>query len=346
MNAALRVLSPGLVTTLQDLGRPGYARLGIPGGGALDPVALRAANALAGNPQDAGALEVTYAGPALAIDAQSARLAFAGADAAIEILSGMDATCGRTVETMRSVRVQRGQIVRIGPLIRSALLYIAVEGGFEVEPVLGSASTYLRGGFGGWQGRALVAGDRLPLRLDSVREHEEQRLEGLDLAVPTRLRVIDGPQIDYFSSEEIAAFFSSEYTVCAADRMGMRLHGRALRHSRSFDIASDGTATGSIQISGSGQPIVLLADRQTTGGSPKIATVVSADLPALGRIPIGCKIGFERVTIETAEVLRRALFAEIDGISSGIVGLGAGIAERATDLLRCNLISGVVDACI
>lgn len=136
MNAALRVLSPGLVTTLQDLGRPGYARLGIPGGGALDPVALRAANALAGNPQDAGALEVTYAGPALAIDAQSARLAFAGADAAIEILSGMDATCGRTVETMRSVRVQRGQIVRIGPLIRSALLYIAVEGGFEVEPVL------------------------------------------------------------------------------------------------------------------------------------------------------------------------------------------------------------------
>jgi len=346
MNAALRVLSPGLVTTLQDLGRPGYARLGIPGGGALDPVALRAANALAGNPQDAGALEVTYAGPALAIDAQSARLAFAGADAAIEILSGMDATCGRTVETMRSVRVQRGQIVRIGPLIRSALLYIAVEGGFEVEPVLGSVSTYLRGGFGGWQGRALVAGDRLPLRLDSVREHEEQRLEGLDLAVPTRLRVIDGPQIDYFSSEEIAAFFSSEYTVCAADRMGMRLHGRALRHSRSFDIASDGTAPGSIQISGSGQPIVLLADRQTTGGYPKIATVVSADLPALGRIPIGCKIGFERVTIETAEVLRRALFAEIDGISSGIVGLGAGIAERATDLLRCNLISGVVDACI
>jgi len=126
----------------------------------------------------------------------------------------------------------------------------------------------------------------------------------------------------------------------------MRLHGRTLRHSRSFDIASDGTAPGSIQISGSGQPIVLLADRQTTGGSPKIATVVSADLPALGRIPIGCKIGFERVTIETAEVLRRALFAEIDGISSGIVGLGAGIAERATDLLRCNLISGVVDACI
>ena len=227
MNAALRVLSPGLVTTLQDLGRPGYARLGIPGGGALDPVALRAANALAGNPQDAGALEVTYAGPALAIDAQSARLAFAGADAAIEILSGMDATCGRTVETMRSVRLQRGQIVRIGPLIRSALLYIAVEGGFEVESVLGSVSTYLRGGFGGWQGRALVAGDRLPLRLDSVREHEEQRLEGLDLAVPTRLRVIDGPQIDYFSSEEIAAFFSSEYTVCAADRRNATPRPRA-----------------------------------------------------------------------------------------------------------------------
>jgi allophanate hydrolase len=307
---------------------------------------LRAANAIAGNPQDAGALEVTYAGPTLAIDAQSARLAFAGADATIEILSDMDATGGRTVETMRSVRLERGQIVRIGPVIRGAVLYIAVEGGFEVEPVLGSVSTYLRGGFGGWQGRALVAGDRLQLRLDSVRQREERRLEGLDLAVPARLRAIDGPQIDYFSSEEIAAFFSSEYTVCAADRMGMRLHGRALSHSGSFDIASDGTAPGSIQISGNGQPIVLLADRQTTGGYPKIATVISADLPALGRIPIGSKIGFERITIETAEALRRALFAKIDGISSGLIGLGGGTAERSTDLLRCNLISGVVDACI
>jgi biotin-dependent carboxylase-like uncharacterized protein len=344
MNAALRILSPGLLTTLQDLGRAGYQQLGIPVGGALDPVSLRAANALAGNPPDAGALEVAYVGPTFAIDAQSVRMSFVGAAAMIEVFSGMNATCGWPVETMRSIRLQRGEVVRIGALSRGAVLYVAVEGGFEVEPVLGSVSTYIRGGFGGWHGRALVEGDRLPLCRECASERNDCRLDGIDLSVPTRLRAIDGPQIDHFSNEDIASFFDSEYIVCAGDRMGMRLHGRKLDHSRGFDITSDGIAPGSIQISGSGQPIVLLADRQTTGGYPKIATVISADLPALGRLPIGAKIGFERTTIDAAQALRRKLFVEIDGIYARIVPLGCGIVERAPNLLQLNLISGVVDA--
>jgi allophanate hydrolase subunit 2 len=208
MNAALRVLSPGLMTTLQDLGRTGYQQLGIPGGGALDPVGLRAANTLAGNPPDAGGLEVVYAGPTFAVEARSARVSFVGAEARIEVFPSQDATCGRPVETMQSIRLQRDEIVRIGSLARGAVLYVAVEGGFDIAPVLGSMSTYIRGGLGGWHGRALVEGDRLPLCRESASDRDDCRLEGMDLSVPSRLRVIDGPQIDYFSNEEIAALFA------------------------------------------------------------------------------------------------------------------------------------------
>jgi allophanate hydrolase subunit 2 len=150
--------------------------------------------------------------------------------------------------------------------------------------------------------------------------------------------------VDYFSDEQVASFFAGEYTVSAGDRMGLQLRGRRLTHLRGFDIVSDGIAPGSIQISGSGDPIVLLADRQTTGGYPKIATVISADLPALGRIPVGAKIAFEQISVEAAETLRRKLFTEIEAIPSRLVPLRGEIAERAPQLWQSNLISGVVDA--
>jgi biotin-dependent carboxylase-like uncharacterized protein len=345
MNPALRVLAPGLLTTIQDLGRPGYQSLGIPVSGALDPVSLRAANALAGNAPDVGALEVAYVGPTLAIEADDVRLAFVGAPASIEILPGLAASSGRPVESMRSIRVRRGEVVRIGSLAGGAVLYVSVEGGFDIEPVLGSVSTYLRGGLGGWQGRALAAGDRLPLARGRATDRDESRLHGLDLKVPARFRAIVGPQSDHFSDRELASFFESEYVVCAgSDRMGMRLDGRPIHHARGFDITSDAIAPGSIQVPGSGQPIVLLADRQTTGGYPKIATVISADLPALGRVPIGTRIAFERCTAEAAQALRRRLIAEIDAIGARIVPLGRDDAAVAPRLLGANLISGVVDA--
>ena len=313
--------------------------------GALDPVSLCAANALVGNATGAGALEVAYVGPTLIVEADSARLAFAGGKAPIEVLPNETAASGTRIESMRTIHLRRGEVVRVGSLSDTAVLYIAVEGGLKIEPMLGSVSTDIRGGIGGWHGRALIAGDRLPLRQKAAIACGESRILGLNLKAPARFRAIAGPQSNYFSRENIKRLFQNEYTVCAgSDRMGMRLEGPKLDHVGGFNIISDGIAPGSIQVPGSGQPIVLLADRQTTGGYPKIATVISADLPALGRVPIGRKIAFEQVTIEEALELRRQLRHEIDGLSDRIELLNSGGPDMTARLLDSNLISGAIDA--
>jgi biotin-dependent carboxylase-like uncharacterized protein len=345
MTPGLRVLSPGLLTTVQDAGRVGYQRLGIAVSGALDSFSLRAANALAGNPLGMGALEVAYVGPTLQVDAEQVRLAFVGAHAEIDILPDASATDAQRIEPMRSIRLRRGEVVRIGSLSDGAVLYIAIEGGFDIAPVLGSVSTYIRGGFGGWHGRALRTGDRVPLRCDRTGDREDCRFDGLDLSRPPRFRAVVGPQRDLFSDREIATFFASEFTVSAdSDRVGMRLCGAQVHDARGVNMTSDGIAPGSIQVPGSGQPIVLLADRQTTGGYPKIATVISADLPALGRVPIGAKIAFEPITVDAAQALRREHADEIGRICDRIVPIDRDATEIAPLLLDSNLISGVVDA--
>jgi biotin-dependent carboxylase-like uncharacterized protein len=345
MTPALRVIAPGLLTTIQDLGRPGHQHLGIPPSGALDPMSLRAANALVGNAAGAGALEVAYMGPTLAVEADSVRIAVAGGQAPVEIHREGAAFPGARVECMRSVRLRRGDVIRIGSLAGAAVLYVAVEGGFDLAPVLGSVSTYISGGFGGMNGRALLADDRLPLVRDAATERIEWRLDGLDLRPRSRIRVIAGPQSDYFSEPAMARFFAGEYVVgTGSDRMGMRLTGPPIDHLRGFNITSDGIAPGSIQVPGNGQPIVLLADRQTTGGYPKIATVISADLPALGRLPIGARIGFAPGTRAAASAARRELHEEIARLSDRIVPLRQGGADLAARLYDSNLISGVADA--
>lgn len=345
MSPALRVISPGLLTTIQDLGRPGYQHLGIPVSGALDPISLRAANALVGNAPGTAALEVAYVGPTLAVEADDVRMSFVGANTVIEVLPDETASAGTLFGIMESIHLRCGDVVRIGTLREATTLYVAVEGGFDIAPVLGSVSTYLRGHLGGWQGRALAMGDRLPLVRNTATEHDEFRLDGLDLSAPARFRVIAGPQRDYFSANALSSFFDAEYTVAAgSDRMGMRLDGHEIEHSRGYNITSDAVAPGSIQVPGNGKPIVLLADRQTTGGYPKIATVISADLPALGRLPIGAKIAFEPVTMEAAVAARRELFAEIDALNDKMVPLTASHAVVASRLLDSNLISGIVDA--
>jgi biotin-dependent carboxylase-like uncharacterized protein len=345
VNPRLDIIQPGLLTTVQDLGRIGYQNLGIGVSGALDPIALRAANALVGNAPNAGALEVLYVGPTIAVEADDVRVSFAGAGAAIEILPDIAATSGKRIHSMRSIRLRRGQIVRIGSLSEGAVLYIAVEGGFAIEPMLGSLSTDIRSGIGGWQGRALVAGDRIPLRLAHASDGDDNLIEGLDLRPPSVVRAIPGPQSDYFSESELACFFASQYVVGASNRMGMRLEGRSIAHARGYNITSDAVAPGSIQVTGNGQPIVLLADRQTTGGYPKIATVVSADMPALGRLPIGARIDFAAVSMEEAQRLRRILLAEIEQIPHRVVPTAACKTELEASprLAHHNLISGVVD---
>jgi biotin-dependent carboxylase-like uncharacterized protein len=345
MTPSLRVLSPGLSTTVQDLGRFGSQRLGVSVGGALDAVAFGAANALVGNPRNTGALEAIYTGPSFTVEAENARLAFAGGDTAIEILPDAEATVGETIAPGRSVRLRRGQIIRVGSIRNGATLYMAVEGGFDIAPVLGSVATDSRGGIGGWHGRALIEGDVLPLRRAATSEREEFRLDGVSLAAPARFRAVLGPQSDHFSDTEIERFFTSEYVVSAgSNRMGMRLQGPPLRHRRGFNIVSDAIATGAIQVPGSGQPIVLLADHQTTGGYPKIATIISADLPALGRLPIGARISFAPVGLEQATAARRELASALGELEDKIVRIAPAPAAVAARLLECNLISGVHDA--
>jgi biotin-dependent carboxylase-like uncharacterized protein len=345
MRPALRVLAPGLMTTLQDLGRRGYQHLGIPVSGALDAVGLCAANALVGNAPGTGALEIAYHGPTLAVEADSVRVAFAGGAAAVEILSGDGARRGRRVRPCQSVRLSRGEVLRVGALTGSAVGYLAVEGGFDAPPVLGSQSTYARAGLGGFQGRPLRAHDLLPLKLAQAAVCEESMLPALDLAPPGRVRVVFGPQDAAFTERGKRTLLEGSFTLSAAsDRMGMRFEGPTLEHSDGYNIVSDGIAPGSIQVPGSGLPIILLADRQTTGGYPKIATVISADLPALGRLVPGARLAFTAVSVAEAEAAHRQLAARLAALPRQVVALRSAPAVDAAALLGANLVSGVVSA--
>jgi biotin-dependent carboxylase-like uncharacterized protein len=347
MTAALRVLAPGLMTTLQDLGRPGWQHLGVPVSGALDHVSLRAANLLVGNPTGVGALEIAYQGPTLRVEADSVRVALAGGRAPIDILpADGDGSAGRRLAPCESVRLLRGEVLRIGALTGSAVAYLAVEGGFAIAPVLGSQSTLIRAAIGGFEGRALRAGDVLPLKQSNAVEREEVMLPPLDLTPPRRIRIVLGPQDDYFRPAGLRALLESTYTVSqASDRMGMRLEGPPLEHSaKGYNIVSDGIAHGSIQVPGNGLPIILLADRQTTGGYPKIAAVISADIPVVGRMTPGAKIAFEVVDIQAAEAAARQLAADIAAMAANLAPAQREAKIDVGRLLGENLVSGVVSA--
>jgi biotin-dependent carboxylase-like uncharacterized protein len=342
MSGSLRVVQPGVRTTVQDLGRIGAQRLGIPVSGALDPVALRAANTVVGNPQSTAGLEMAALGPTLEVEAESARVAVAGGNAPI-LIERCDGS-RREVPPLESIRLVEGDRLRIGAITGAAVAYLAVEGGLALPPFFGSLSTYVRGGFGGLHGRALAAGDRLPLVMAAVEARTELRLDRFDLAPAATVRIVLGPQADYFTPEAMAALLGAPYVVTReADRMGLRLEGPHLAHAKGYNIVSDGIAPGSIQVPGSGQPIVLLADRQTTGGYPKIATVISADLAALGRVLPGMGLRFTAVTVAEAQAARRALEAEMGALTRRL----ESARPDGPDLNRlydANLVSGVVHA--
>ena len=309
MMPALKVIAYGLHTSVQDKGRFGYQDIGVPPSGPLDRVSLRLANALVGNPPDTPALELLLQGPTLEVMAESARIALVGCNSGIEIRSGN----ARTVAAGQSVRLVRGEVFRIGVLRDSVCAYLALEGGLDIPPVLGSASTYARGAIGGFQGRRLQPNDILPLKLAGVDARTEYALSrSLDLALDQPIRVVLGPQADYFTAGAVHTFLSSTYTVSPqADRMGYRLEGPVLTHALGYNIVSDGIVTGSIQVPGSGLPIVLMVDNPTTGGYPKIATVISADIPVIARRKPGRPIRFIAVDVHEAELLRKEQEAAI-----------------------------------
>ena len=342
MSAYLRVIAAGLGTSVQDAGRFGYQRFGVPTAGVLDRVAMAAANTIVGNAPDTAVLEMLYLGATLEIAAESVRVACVGLGASLAVT---EEGTTRNIAGAESVRLQRGARVRV--LVgRSALsCVLAIEGGIALPAVMGSLSTFVRAHIGGVEGRALADGDLLPLAREDTDPRDELRLSGLDLAVPERFRLVLGPQDDYFTAEAIETFLSGTYEVTsAADRMGMRLTGTPLVHAKGFNIVSDGIASGSIQVPGDGQPIILLADRQTTGGYPKIATIASVDLPALGRVGPGAKLRFEAVSIDVAEDLRRAQARIEAGWRDALELATAGKGLSEASLYHANLISGVADA--
>jgi biotin-dependent carboxylase-like uncharacterized protein len=331
----LRIDRPGLSTTVQDLGRHGFQRYGVPTSGALDPLALRLANALVGNAPGVAALEILALGPTLVVEAESVRLALVGSEIGL-------AVDGTPVPAGRSVTASRGARISVGGFTDAASCILAVEGGFDLAPVMGSLSTYARGGFGGFEGRALKAGDRLPLVHDAATPAPERKAEPIDYGSGP-IRVVLGPQEDWFEPAAVERFFAEPYAVTAeADRMGMRLDGAKLDHARGFNIVSDGIAPGHIQVPGTGQPIVLLADRHTVGGYPKIGAVIGADLPRLGRMRPGDRIRFARIEPAAAEAARRTLETAFAGL---VERIGPVVVVPTTEqLLSANLIDGVVSA--
>ncbi|MGE0815228.1 MAG: biotin-dependent carboxyltransferase family protein [Vicinamibacterales bacterium] len=286
MSGALEVVRAGLLTTVQDLGRWGYQALGVPVAGAMDTLSLRLANALVGNAAEAAGLEVTLLGPTLKVRG-SQRLALAGADFEVRIGT-------RVVPPVSAFEVPDGEVVTFGARRSGARAYLAVAGGIDVPPVLGSRSTHLVSRMGGLGGRALAAGDVLPVGAPLGRAPAARhRAPAPAPPGPRPLRVLLGPQDGWFSAESRQAFFDGVFVVSPqSDRMGYRLEGPPLVPTRPSELISEPVAFGAIQVPSGGAPILLMADRQTAGGYPKIATVVTADLPIAGQLAPGDRVRF------------------------------------------------------
>lgn len=294
----IRVIEGGLLTTVQDLGRPGYQMLGVSPAGAADEYAFRLANWAVGNPPEAAGLEITLVGPRLLFTSDTL-VALTGADLG-PVLDG------QPLPMWQAVRVRGGSTLAFAGGTRGCRAYLAVAGGIDVPPVLGSRSTDLLGRFGGVDGRALRAGDELPLGQPPPGAPPRPIPPELVPLYPEEVeaRVVLGPQEDHFTSEGLRVFLGSPYLVTPqSDRIGLRLEGPAVRHRGRADIISDGMPAGAVQVPQDGRPLVVLANRQTVGGYPKIATVISADLWRLAQLRPGNRVFFRAVTPEEAHRL-------------------------------------------
>jgi antagonist of KipI len=299
--SVIEVRAPGLLTTVQDLGREGFGPMGVSASGAADPVALRIGNCLVGNEERAAALEMTLLGGT-----------FVFPERAVVALTGSDfgATLDdKLVHPWSSVEVQPGQTLKIGPTRTGARCYLCASGGIDVKLFLGSASTHLLSGLGGLEGRALRKGDVLKIgaagkafRTFRKRRVADRALE--ELSPRKVLRVTAGPQSDWFLSAAQEIFYASAYRVAEeSNRMGLRLEGPSIAGAAPGEMISEGVSLGAVQITAGGLPIILFVEQQTTGGYPKIANVISADLSSLGQLRPRDEIRFERVEMETARAL-------------------------------------------
>ncbi|HLX03274.1 MAG TPA: biotin-dependent carboxyltransferase family protein [Trinickia sp.] len=315
---SIEVLKPGALTTFQDLGRTGYQQYGIPVNGVMDARSHRLANLLAGNDPGDATLEITLIGPTLRMLA-NVTIALCGAD--LEPLAD-----GKAVPLNEAVQLRTGTELSFGQRRSGARAYLAVRGGFALEPVMGSCSTFVRGGYGGHRGRPLRKGDLIAVR-DRGASNEAPpsaaRMPAFHkdvIGTPgAPLRVIAGREWTLFSADAQRAFVSTPYRIGAqSDRMGYRLEGEPLALAAARQMMSEAVGFGTIQVPSDGQPIVLMADRQTTGGYPKIAHVCAVDLPRLAQKMPGESVHFEMIGLDEAQRLlaqQERAFAKVEARS-------------------------------
>jgi biotin-dependent carboxylase-like uncharacterized protein len=336
MTAALVVVKAGAHSTLQDRGRFGFLRYGVATAGAFDDLYLAIANRLVGNDAGTAAIEMTFAGDTLRVEAERCRIAFAGSFAL--------AIDGAPAMPWQSHTLARGQVIAVGNAAHGLRGYLAVGGGLDFAPVLGSLAVHTRSRIGPLAGRALRAGDSLPLKAPAAPPgpecgYDAGALPGAEAAI----RVVVGPQDRYFSPGDCAAFLAAEHVLTEkCDRMGYQLRGPAIDYRKDIPLISDGIALGSIQVLGGGLAIVNLVDRQTTGGYPKIATVIGPDIRVLAQTRPGRRLRFVAVDIDAAAALRRAYDDQLATIDRRIAAVAANPAPLESEhLLAVNLIDGV-----
>jgi 5-oxoprolinase (ATP-hydrolysing) subunit C len=334
---ALRVLRAGPGATIQDGGRHGYQRYGVTPAGPMDWVAFQTANSALGNDRVA-AVEVSIGGLEVICEGAPLALAFAGG----AFLWRRD---GVLLPNAARLLLKPGEILAARAGDSGAFAYLAVEGGFETPVTMGSRATHMRSAMGGIEGRMLRAGDVLPaastMRPDGA--SFEAMIDATWLAcAPDPYRVVLGPQDDYFTLETLSAFFEGQFALTpVADRMAYRLTGPDIAHARGYDVVSDAIALGAIQIAGDKKPLVLMADRQPTGGYPKLGHVVRADIGRLAQMRPGETCHFRAVSAAEA---RAALLMCEDEIATTLQRLRPLRRELTSEsLFEANLIGGVVD---
>ena len=308
---SITVLNPGLLTTVQDQGRTGYQQFGVSVSGVMDPRSAALANILAGNDPGEAVLECTLMGPHLQFGSPCV-IAVTGGD----LGPTLD---GQPIPNYRAVAVKAGQVLRFTAPRAGCRAFLAFSGGLDIPPVMGSRSTYLKAKIGGFQGRKLEKGDVIGLRApaETLPRMDARSLTPEFVPKPVyTLRVVPGPQDDAFSPEGIRTFFGETYAVTPeSDRMGCRLSGPPIAHLDTADIISDGISFGAIQVPSSGAPIIMLADRQTTGGYTKIGTVITADFRILAQLKPGDKVRFRPVSVDAAQQLLLARRAALRALS-------------------------------
>ncbi|MBI2204956.1 MAG: biotin-dependent carboxyltransferase [Candidatus Rokubacteria bacterium] len=308
----IRVLDGGPLTTVQDLGRAGHLRYGIPPSGPVDRDAFVIANRLCGNEDGAAGLECTYMGPRFSVE-RACAVAVTGAQAPVTVN-------GQPADRWTTIPLAAGDQVRVGVPRVGVFTYIAFSGGLDVPVVLGSRSTYVRGRLGGVEGRGLRKDDVLQLFDRPAPQARAVATPPPDTEAETVVRVVLGPQADRFTEDGVRTFLESTYEMLPQlDRMGARLKGPRIAHAQGHDIISDGTALGSVQVPGDGSPIVLLVDRQSTGGYTKLATVCSFDIGRLVQVKPGRTVRFTAVSVAEAHRLGAAHRTSLD---TRVVGRG------------------------